>query len=178
MKKRILKTFLWAGVAMLILMAAGVSLWFGVIRHHVPKELMKDVRAGLAARHVREPNARIKTFLEARYGPMTEPTNRQNAFLGFFDVDHIKGFGLLVSHTPMKERQANTQAMAEWIANYRDSMTPAERTTLQTCLNSEAGRASLRQATAQYQSQDVYFRGAQKQVIAQLMITLGDLRKP
>ena len=178
MKSRFFKSLFYSGGVLSILAATGAILWYFTFRHRIPKDLIKDVRAGIAARHVREPNARIKTFLEARYGSMSNPTNRENAFLGFFDSEHIKGFGFLVSHTPMKQRQANSQAMADWIANYRSTMTPEEKAALQTRLNSEGGKAMLRQATAQYQSQDVYFRGAQKAVIAELMFTLSALREP
>ncbi|HWI57506.1 MAG TPA: hypothetical protein VNZ22_09780, partial [Bacillota bacterium] len=83
-----------------------------------------------------------------------------------------------VSHTPAEQKQANTQAMAQWIAHYRATMSPEERAALQAQLNSEAGRAMLRQATGQFQSQDVYYRGAQRAVIAELMTTLASLRNP
>ncbi len=78
----------------------------------------------------------------------------------------------------MNQRQANTEAMADWIANYRNTMPAEERAALQACLNSDVGQAMLRQATAQYQSQDVYYRGAQRAVIVELMTTLAALRKP
>ncbi len=161
-----------------MLVVAGALLLVRTFRHYPPKEIMKDVRAGLAARNVREPKARIETFLEARYGPLTNAANRERAFLGFFDVDHINGLRFIVSHTPGDQKQANTQAMAEWIAQYRATMQPEERADLQRHLNSEAGRAMLQRATAQYQSQDVYFRAAQKQVITELMTTLAALRQP
>ena len=59
---------------------------------------MEDVRAGLKARNIKEPQARVEAFLEARYGPLTEPANRQRAFLDFFNQDHIKGLNFIVSH--------------------------------------------------------------------------------
>jgi hypothetical protein len=177
MKRRIAKLFLWAGLVALVLAGAGVAAWFHTFRHYPPKAVMNDVRAGLAARHVQEPRARVEAFLEARYGPLSNPANRQRAFLDFFEVDHIKGLNFIVTHTPAKQKQANTQAMAEWIAHYRATMSLEERAALQARLDSPQGQAMLRQATAQYQSQDVYFRGAQKPVITELMTTLAALRK-
>jgi hypothetical protein len=171
------RTLLCLGVVSLLVAVLGTVLWHRAFHHYPPKEVMKDVRAGLAARHVQDPKVRIETFLEARYGSLAEPANREKAFLDFFNVDHIKGLNFIVSHTPAAQKQVNTEAMAQWIAHYRATMTAEERTAIQARLNTETGRAMLRQATAQYQSQDVYFRGAQKPVIAELMATLADLRK-
>ena len=177
MKRRIARVVFWTGVVALVLVAAGAAAWFRTFRHYPPKAVMKDVRAGLAARHVQEPRARVEAFLEARYGPLSDPANRQKAFLDFFDADHIKGLNFIVTHTPTGQKQANTQAMADWIAHYRATMTPEERAGLQARLNSPAGQAMLQQATAQYQSQDVYYRAAQQPVIRELMTTLAALRK-
>ena len=178
MRKRITRILLWAGVIGLVLAGAGAVLWVWTFRHYPPKEVMEDVRAGLAARNVPEPAARVGTFLEVRYGPLTNAANRERAFLGFFDVDHINGLRFIVAHTPAGQKQANTQAMADWIAHYRATMTPEERATLKDHLNSATGHAILQRATAQYQSQDVYFRADQKPVISELMTTLAALRKP
>jgi hypothetical protein len=176
MKRRIAKILLWTGVVALVLVGAGAAAWFRTLRHYPPKAIMNDIRAGLAARHIQEPKARVEAFLEARYGPLTDPANRQRAFLDFFNVDHIKGLNFIVTHTPAKQKQANTQAMADWIAQYRATMSREERIALQARLGTFEGQAMLRQATAQYQSQDVYFRGAQKPVITELMTTLAALR--
>lgn len=173
------KIFLWIGVAGIIIAVIGTVFWVRFTRHYGSagiKDIAKDIRAGLAARHVQNPEARVRAFLAARYGPLTDPTNRERAFLGFFNINHIKGLHFIVEHTPAKQKQANTQAMAEWIANYRATMSPAERAYLQTRLDSAAGRAMLRQATAQYSSQDAYFRGNQKPVVAELMKTLASLK--
>jgi hypothetical protein len=178
MKKRATRILLWSSLAGLILVAAGAAVWVRTFRYYRLKDVMEDVQAGLKARNIREPQPRVEAFLEARYGPLTEPANRQRAFLDFFNQDHIKGLNFIVSHTPTEQKQANTQAMAEWIANYRNTMSPDERVALQARLNSEEGRALLRQATARYQAQDVYFRGAQKPVIRELMTTLAALRQP
>jgi hypothetical protein len=178
MKKRTTRILLWNGLAGLILAGASAALWVHTFHHYTPKEVMEDVRAGMKAKDIQEPLTRVEVFLEARYGPLTEPANRQRAFLDFFNQDHIKGLNFIVSHTAPSQKQANTQAMAQWIANYRNTMSPDERASLQTRLNTEAGRAMLLQATALYQSQDVYFRGAQRPVITELMTTLAALRQP
>jgi hypothetical protein len=52
--------------------------------------MMKDVRAGIAARHIADPDARLAKYLEGRYGSMGDPANRRKVFLDFFDVEHIK----------------------------------------------------------------------------------------
>lgn len=180
MKRRIAKILLWTGIVGLILAGAGAVLWVRTFRHYAPREIMRDIRAGLAARarHIREPRARVEAFLEARYGPLTDPANREKVFLDFFDADHIKGLNFIVSHTPADQKQANTQAMAQWIANYRKTMSPEEKAALHARLDSDAGRAMLQHARSQYQLQDVYYQGAQKPVVAELMTTLAALRKP
>ncbi len=171
-------TIFWRiGLFILALAAVAVALWVRSFHHYLPKELMRDIRAGLAARDVPDPDVRVQTFLSARYGPLTDPLNRQKAFLDFFDIDHIRGLHFIVNHTPLTQKVANTQAMAQWVANYRTTMTPEERAALQSRLNSESGQAMLRRATAEFQTQDVYYRGAQKAVVQELMVTLGDLRK-
>ena len=97
--------------------------------------------------------------------------------MDFFNVDHIKGLNFIVNHTSASQKQANSAAMADWIANYRNTMSAEERAGLQARLDSPAGRAMLQEATAQYLSQGVYYRGAQQVVVAELMATLAELRK-
>ncbi len=177
MKRRARKFLLFGGLVTLVLTGVATALWLRTFHHYLPKELVKDIQAGLAARGVAEPEARIEKFLQARYGPLTNPANRQKAFLDFFDVDHIKGLNFIVSHTPAAQKHIHTQAMAQWIANYRGTMSLEERAALQARLNSDVGQVMLRQATAQFLSQDVYYRGAQKAVVQELMLTLADLRK-
>lgn len=178
MKRRFTKIIVATAGILCLLVVAGAILWWHTFRRYTPKEVLSDVRAGIAARHVRDPNQRIEVFLQARYGPLTEATNRERAFLDFFDVNHIKGLNFIVSHTPAPMKAANTQAMADWIAHYRQTMSAEEKNDLQMRLNSDDGRAMLRQATRQYQSQDVYYRAAQQAVIRELMTTLAALRTP
>jgi hypothetical protein len=180
MKKRITKILLGAGVVAFVLVVTGAGLWYRAVHRYgraEMEEIVKDVRAGLAARHIRNPQVRVEAFLEARYGPLTDPANREKALLGFFDADHIKALSVIVSHTPARQRQANTQAMANWIAHYRETMTPNEQADLQSRLDSQAGQAMLQHATSQYLSEDVYYRGNQKPVVGELIATLAALKK-
>lgn len=166
----------WIAASSFVLLA--VLIWKHEFRHYVPRELLADVKAGLAAKDVPDADARIETYLKARFGPLDISANRESAFLAFFDVDHIKGLNLLVQHTPPRDKRVNTAAMARWIANYRKTMSPQERSELQAALDSDSGRAMLQQATSQFLSQDVYYRGDQQPVISELMATLAGLRKP
>ena len=125
---------------MVALAGAGSALWVRTFQHYSPRELLKDVRAGLAARDIQQPKARVETFLTARYGPLTEPANRQRAFLDLFNVDHTKALDFIAGHGPANQQQADTQAMAEWIAQYRKTMTAEERAALRARINSASGQ--------------------------------------
>jgi len=147
-------------------------VWVRVLHHGPPAEVMKDIRAGLAARPVKDADDRLFKYLEARYGSMADPANRQQAFLDFFDVEHIEGLQLLVKYSPAEQRQANIDAMARWVAAYRDSLTSQERAALSARFQTPEGRAMLRRATARYNSQDVEYRGRTAPVISQLLRTI------
>jgi len=178
MKKRVA---LITGVIVLVgaaLIGAGRVLWVRRFHHYSPWEVLKDVRAGLAARSVPQPRARVEAFLATRYGPLTDPANRQHAFLDFFNVDHLQGLDFITGHTPPAQQQADTQAMAEWIAHYRETMSREERAALLACVNSESGRAMLARSTAHYLAQDEAARNAQKSVMMELTATLAALWKP
>lgn len=77
-----------------------------------------------------------------------------------------------------ERRQANINAMAQWVADYRTTMTPEEKMALGAYVRSPAGGATLHQATAQYLRQDVQFRASTAPVIQELMTTLATVRKP
>ena len=77
-----------------------------------------------------------------------------------------------------EKRKASITAMAQWVENYRATMTPEEKQALGAYVRSEAGRATLRQATAQYLRQDVQFRASTAPVIQELMTTLATVQKP
>jgi hypothetical protein len=165
------------GVAALLLVIAGAVL-AQRLRHRLPPGMMLDLRAGIAARNIPDADARFQKYLEGRYGPMTDAANRQKAFLDFFNVEHVKALQWLVKHSPEDRRQANINATARWLEHYRESLTGQERADVCARLQSPEGRTMLQQATAQYNSQDVQYRGQTVPVISQLLITISSLQKP
>jgi hypothetical protein len=169
------KSLLWTGAVGLVVLALGIAFWVHRFHRYTPVEVVQDFRAAVAVGLHPRP---VERFLELRYGPMTEPANRQKAFLDFFNVGHIQGLHLMVSHTPEPMRQPNINAMAQWVADYRRTMTPAEKESLGAYLRTQAGQNTLKQATAQYLAQDVYYRAATAPVIAELMATLTAVQKP
>lgn len=160
-----------AGICGLVLALLATAFVIGV-RRRLPPGLMKDIRAGMTARNISDPDARLKQYLEARYGPMDVAANREKMFLDFFDLDHIKALQLLVKHSPEKHREENILAMSRWVEHYRESMTPQERSDLKQKLTGPGADDMLKQATAQYNSQDVKYRGETAPVISQLLRTL------
>jgi len=169
------KIIVWVGVVGLALLTLAVVLWIRTFHRYTPMEVVQDIRAGLAARHAPQP---VERFLELRYGPLTEPANRQKAFLDFFNVGHIEGLQILVVHMHSAERQTNIAAMANWVAEYRRTMSPEEKQALKARLSTANGRQMLRQATAQYLRQDVHYRAATAGVIRELMTTVAAVQSP
>ena len=166
---------LWVGAVGTLIVALGVTFWIRTFHRYTPLEVVQDIRAGLAARHAPQPVGR---FLELRYGPLTEPANRQKAFLDFFNVGHIEGLHIIVTHMQDGERQTNIAAMARWVAEYRRTMSAKEKQALNARLSTAEGRRMLRQATAQYLRQDVHYRAATAGVITELMTTVVAVQKP
>ncbi len=166
-----------AGITVVILLLAGATLLL-VIRRRIPPEFAKDFRAGIAARQVADPDERLHKYLELRYGPLTDPAVREKVFLDYFNVDHIKAMQLMVQHSPAAQRPATIQAASKWVENYRNSLTPREREALKARFQSPEGLAMLRRATAQYNSQDVQYRGQTAVVISQLLQTIHSLQNP
>lgn len=164
------------GIILAVLVVAGATL-FVVVRKRIPPQFSKDIRAGLAARHIQDPDARFQKYLETRYGTMSDPLNRQNAFLDYFNVDHIKALQLMVKHSPESQREGSIAAAARWVEGYRNSLTPQDRTALRARLQSREGVAMLRRARSQYNSQDVKYRGQTAPVISQLLQTIGSLQQ-
>ncbi len=146
------------------------------VRRVLPPELMQDIRAGIAARNIPDADERFEKYLELRYGPQSDPANRQKVFLDFFNLDHIRALQLMVKHSPENQRQANIDATAKWVEKYRESLTPQQRADLSARLQSP-GQTMLQQATAQYNSQDVQYRGQTAPVISQLLQTIASLPK-
>jgi len=170
-----LKIIGWICATGLVLFVVAGLVVLNRLRNYPPREAMLDIKAGLAARHAPK---QVERFLEVRYGSMTNAENREKAFLDFFNVDHVKGLNFLVSHMPAERRSANITAMAEWVANYRESMTPEEKSYLGAQLNSPEGVAKVRQATSQYLQQDIHYRAANAMVISELLTTLATLKNP
>jgi hypothetical protein len=166
-----------AAITVLVFVIAG-AIVLHHIRQRLPAGFMKDVRAALAARKIPDADERFRRYLELRYGSLDDPANRKKAFLDFFNVEHVKSLQFLVKHTPENLRQANIDASAKWLVQYRESLTPAEREELEAELQSPDGRAMLRAATAEYNSQDVAYRGQTVPVISQLLTTIATLPKP
>ncbi|HNQ73138.1 MAG TPA: hypothetical protein PKN95_05990 [Verrucomicrobiota bacterium] len=166
-----------AGVALVLAGVGAVGYW-QLSRHLVPRELVREIQAGVAARDIQDPDQRFAKYLEGRYGPLTDPANRERAFLDFFNLEHIRALQLLVAHSPEAQRDGNIAATARWVAQYRESLTPEARRSLQARLNTPAGREMLRQATAAYNDQDVYYRGRTAPVISELLKTIHALRTP
>jgi hypothetical protein len=165
------------GILAALLVIAGAAGFF-VIRKRIPPQLTKDIRAGLAARNVQDPDARFQKFLEVRYGPMSDPANQQKAFLDYFNPDHIRALQLMVKHSPEAQRPQSIAAAARWVGNYRESLTAQDRAALRAQLQSPVGIEMLRRATAQYNSQDVQYRGQTAPVISELLKTISSLQKP
>src|SRR5512139_2980698 len=101
---------------------------------------MVDVKAGLAARNAPQP---VEEFMELRYGPMTEPANRQKAFLDFFNVGHIEGLHALVNRIPASYHEVAIANMAQWVADYRRTLSPQEQASLRDYFQTESGRHTL-----------------------------------
>jgi len=164
------------GITFLAL-AALVVLAGLTLRRKIPPEMMADVRAGIAARNIKDPAARLEKYLAERYGPQTDPANRQKVFLNMFNPEHIRAMHFMMQHSPEAQRRANMQAMAKWLENYRNSLKPVEWDALSAQLQGPEGQARLRQATAEYDRQDVYYRGMTAPVIGQLLTTIAQTRK-
>ncbi len=173
--KRRTRVLLWSSAALLACLALAVGWWMRHFHRYTPAEVIQDVRAARAVRDAPNP---VERFLELRYGPLTEATNRQKAFLDFFDVGHIQGLHLLVTHMSEAERRRDIAAMAEWVAKYRAGLSPQERQSLRATLDAPSGHAMVQAATAQYLQQDAHYRASTAPVISELMATLTAIRNP
>lgn len=160
-------------VGLLAVSAAFVGI--RALRDPKPGSLAHDLRAGWAARNVQDPDRRLHVYLSERYGPMTEATNRERVFVDFFDPERIRTLQFLVKNAPENRRQESIEAMARWVADYRASLTPEERASLSARFQGPEGQARLGKATAQYNAQDVRYRGSTAPVISELLRTLNQL---
>ena len=164
----------WLGLAGVLVLALGIAAWLRVVYFGKPVGVMKDIRAGLAARPLKDPDARLAKYLDGRYGTMADPANRERVFVDFFNPERIKTLEILVRHAPEDQRLANIDAMARWLADYRASLTAEQRAALNARFQTPEGRAMLGRATAQYNAQDVHYRGATAPVISELLRTLNE----
>ena len=120
----------------------------------------------------------VMRFLDVRYGPMTEATNRQAAFKDFFNLAHIEGLYLMTGNRRGPLEKKFSSSIAQTIVEYRRIMLPEEKEALRDYFRTEAGRAQVRKATACYLSKDVRFRDVSTPVIQELLTTLTTLEQP
>lgn len=170
------KLWIGLGAGLLVLLVIGVIGYVKMFRGYPPRELMQDIKAGVAVREIKDADARFAKYLERRYGPMSEAANREKAFLDFFNPEHIRALQFMVAHSPPDQRGENIAATAKWVAQFRAGLAPAERAALSEKLKSDSSRLMLKRATAQYNSQDVYYRGATAPVISELLRTIHEVQ--
>jgi hypothetical protein len=170
------KIIVWAGISVAVLSTVAIIAGTHYFHRYIPAEIVPDIRAAIAARGP-DPDARIHQYLEGLYGSLDDPANRERTFEGFFNVNHIQAMQILVSHTPSKYRQADIQAMARWVSDYRQNMSAQEKRALGDYFQSGDGQSVLQSATAQFMTQDAEYRSATVPVITELMTTLNALKK-
>jgi hypothetical protein len=174
------KILLGGGLVALLLII-GAVFWMSRLGTYTPVAAYRDVRAAMQvstewqAGRTERP---VKRFLEIRYGPLTDAGNRQTALLDFFNVDHIEGLYLVLQRLPQGRRQLRIAEMADWIAEYRQTMSADEKHALQAYFGSAEGKAQIRQATRGYLTKDSVFRAETAPVIEELMATLVAIQQP
>ena len=173
--RRGIRRLLWVCGVVVVLAALGWVLWVRQFHEYTPVEALRDLQAASRVGPAPRP---VERFLELRYGSMADAGNRQKAFLDFFNIGHIKGLNMLVAHIRPADRQAHIDAMAQWVAGYRASLTAEEKTALGAYLRSESGHATIHQAAAEYMREDVHFRAATADVVRELLTTVAAAQKP
>jgi len=169
--RRVLGTI--AAVALVVL-ALAATWWLRRFRTYTPAAAILDLQAAARVQDAPRP---VERFLELRYGPLTEPGNRQQALKDFFDVGHIEGLYLIAGYLPPAKKRDRIDATSRWIASYRETMSPQEQAELQQYFASDAGRARIRAATVQYLKKDARFRAETAVVIEELMLTLDAIQR-
>jgi hypothetical protein len=159
-----------AVVGLLAVFAGGQLVWKHHFQHYTPVDALKDLRA---AARLRYSTNRVQDFLELRYGPQTDPANRQKAIEDLFNAGHIEGLYLIVGNQTNAQARAVVANVAQTIADYRREMTPEEKAGLGAFFRSDAGRSQIQEATACYQAKDVRFRSVTTPVIGELLATLA-----
>jgi hypothetical protein len=169
------RRWLWIGLTLLVVAAAATGGWIWRFRTYTPAAVARDLKAAFQSRNASQPAVH---FLELRYGPLSEPENRQKAFVNFFNVDHMEGLYRITAKMQGAQKTTNIAATAQWIADYRNNMTPEEKQSLGDYLRSPTGREALARATVEYLKRDVEYRSATAPVIAELMATIAHVQKP
>ncbi len=169
------KKWIWASAIVALLLAMATVWWVRRFQSYTPIEVAQDLRAAMQVKDHPRP---VERFLELRYGPLDLPTNRHRAFMDFFNPGHVEGLQILTSRLPAERRRADIQAMAQWLAQYRQQLLPEEKQMLAAYFRTEEGRRAIEAATAKYLSQDVYYRAETAPVIRELMTTLTYLQTP
>ncbi|HVM51211.1 MAG TPA: hypothetical protein VMU04_24490 [Candidatus Acidoferrum sp.] len=169
------RRLLWVCGIAAALAGVVVVLWVRQFHEYTPAEALRDLEAAARVGAASRP---VERFLQLRYGPMDNPANRQKAFLDFFNIGHIKGLNMIVARIHPEKRQARIDAMAQWVADYRATMSPEEKASLGAYLNSDAGRATIQQAAAEYMHEDSHFRASTAGVVQELLTTVSTVRRP
>lgn len=169
-----MRKLLWAGAITVAVVVLGYIVWTRRFHDYTPIEAALDLKAGYAARHAPIP---ARKFLELRYGPQTESTNRTAAFIDLFNSGHIEGLCLIVGNRSDQGTRKGIEDVAEILRDHRRNMTPDEKKALAEHFNSPAGQAQVHAATASYQSKDARFRAVAAPVIQELMTTLAELQQ-
>lgn len=161
------------GGAVLAIFITGLLIWRHHFHHYTPLDALKDLNAAAKIQHSTN---KIQDFLALRYGPQSDPANRQKAIVDFFNAGHVEGLYLIVGNRTDPRARALIGDVARTIADYRRQMTPAEQASLGAYFNSDAGRSQVQEATGCFQSKDARFRSAAAPVVEELLKTLAATR--
>jgi len=180
MVKRISNFIFWTSV--LVVAFFGVENW---LWSRYLTQAFKTAEAGVSRRTGPRAEAEARAqadagfawWLASQFGSLEVPANREKALLSFLDRKRIKVYFLLSGASSAQQNRRDAETTARWIAKYRATMTPEERADLRARLNSDAGRAMLQQANAEFQSLDVSFRGGVTPAVAELLTTVAELQK-
>jgi hypothetical protein len=167
-----IKRLAWLGGGGLVLLLAGFLIWKYHFHSYTPMDALLDLRAAAHLRHSPDP---VGQFLERRYGPQTDPANREKAFVDFFNAGHIEGLYLIVGNRSDAQTKTLVAKVAQTIMDYRQMMSPAEKADLGTYFRSDAGRAQVHQAKSAFESKDVRFRSVTTPVIHEILTTLTEV---
>ena len=116
---------------------------------------------GIVAVDVSDGPQPVERFLEPRYGLLTDPASPQKAFVDFSNIGHTKEMHDIASRMESEKGQAATMAVAQWIADYRATMTLDEKAALGAYVRSDAARAIVHQTSGHHLLQhDVRLRAS------------------